>query len=92
MRKDYDEPTMAEQPDKTTTVLDRKRPVPILTRDNYEQWFKLMKLYLQKEKIWKIVEKGDITEDDFESDNANALYTLAISIGIVDEELTKGII
>ncbi len=70
-------------------TLERKRPVPILTRENHEQWFRLMKLYLQREEIWDVIQHPDKQSFAWTKQNANALYTLSISIGTTDQELTE---
>ena len=35
--------------------LAKKRPVPVLTQDNYERWFKLLERYFKGEGIWVVI-------------------------------------
>jgi hypothetical protein len=79
---------MEETPD---TSFTRRRPVPILDRNNYEEWFMLMELYLQGQETWTAIEVVDQKSTEWAKRNASALYTILISIGDADKELIKGV-
>ncbi len=82
----------------------KRRSVPILTRENCDQWFPLMKRWLIEEDLWSVIEgkSGSDTLDSvtsitsgiqslgFESQkvNAKAHYWLIICIIIDDQEHT----
>jgi hypothetical protein len=73
------------------TSFTRRRPVPILDRNNYEEWFMLMELYLQGQETWTAIEVVDQKSTEWAKRNASALYTILISIGDADKELIKGV-
>ena len=36
-------------------------PVPILSKDNYEDWYSQMKTFLQAQDLWEIVQDGFVS-------------------------------
>jgi gag-polypeptide of LTR copia-type len=66
--------------------MSKKRPAPILSRENNERWFRIMELHFKGEGLWKIVVNGAALLDTFEKDDAKAQYILDICIGDGDRE------
>ena len=63
--------------------LERSRPAPVLARDNWERWFKLLRTHFQsKELHYVLVGTGTIKP----SDEAAVQYTILQCIGTFDEE------
>ena len=67
--------------------LAKKRPVPILTQDNHERWFKLLERYFKGEGIWAAIIGAPMTDGEgLEKADAKAQYTIDICIGDMDRE------
>lgn len=77
----------------------KRRPVPVLTRENCDQWFTLMKRWLIGEDLWLVIEISAVNtpaSDSFfslsnlgfksQKTNAKALYWLTICISADDQE------
>lgn len=67
--------------------MNHKRPAPILSQENHDEWFTVMRLHFQAEGIWHSV-MGVSVEDvkTVSKDDAKAQYTLYICIGEFDRE------
>ena len=79
----------------TTTPDDngfnKRRPVPILTRENQEVWFRLMKIWLIGDGLWTGITEPTLTLMPANFDvakDARAQYHLVICIGPEDRERT----
>jgi hypothetical protein len=50
----------------------KKRPVPILSQENHELWFKILKLHFKGEGLWKTVINRAALLDNFEKEDLKA--------------------
>lgn len=67
--------------------LAKKRPVPVLTQDNHERWFKLLERYFKGEGIWAAVIGTPMADrEGLEKADAKAQYIIDICIDDMDRE------
>src|SRR5208282_2985464 len=65
----------------------QKRPVPVLTQDNHERWFKLLERYFKGEGIWAAVIGTPMADrEGLEKADAKAQYIIDICIDDMDRE------
>jgi hypothetical protein len=50
----------------------KKRPVPILSQENHELWFKILELHFKREGLWKTVVNRTALLDNFKKKDSKA--------------------
>ena len=77
--------------EENSEMFGRRRPVPTLTRENHETWFRMMEFHLKGEGIWSVIKESDSTADSWERNDAKAQYAIEICIGEMDRRSTQKI-
>ena len=57
-----------------TSFYDKKRPVPILTQDNHEDWFEEPAAYLEDKDLWAVVTGTSMEADWKRKDGKSVVY------------------